>query len=153
MAAGEEWSGGFLTELVALFRAAESATGATASSSDFELLAPLVRRPRRSGRGPEAPADPDPDVFWRIELFYAAVGRAIERRTGVRCEPLLKMHHEGYGRLTLVAGRLVVLVQVLRDAGSFGYPSLEALAAAGERRVAEGAELVERFPEVARFER
>lgn len=136
-------AGSFLAELVQVFRAEEGD-----GQSDFELLHPLIVPPARRRA---AAVDPDPDVFWRIELFHRAVGRAIERRTGVACQPLLRMHHEGHGLLVLVAGRLVAVARQLRDVGAFGFDSIEALAEAGERLVSEGTELIDRYPELARF--
>ena len=117
--------------------------------TDFQLLEPLVLTPAK--RKALVADDPDPDVFWRIELFYGAVAAAVEHRTGIACQTMLKMHHEGFGRLVLVAGRLVVLSHYLRDVQRFGFDSLEALAEAGERLVSESVEAIERFPEVARL--
>ncbi len=53
--------------------------------------------------------DPDPDTLWRLELFYGALCLAIERRCGVMVSPMMKMSHEGFGRMVLIAGRLVVV--------------------------------------------
>ncbi len=141
---GDAYAGGFLGELVRRFREAEGGDG----ESDFKLLAPFVVS--RARRAAPLSGAPDPEVFWRIDVFHAAVGAAIERRTGVRCEPMLRMHHDGFGRVVLIAGRLVVLSRTLRDVEAFGFDSVEALSAAGEQLVAEGAELIERFPEIAR---
>jgi probable nitrogen fixation protein len=60
------------------------------------------------------------------------------------------MHHEGFGLVVLVGGRLVVVSKVFRDVCSFGFPSIEALAYAGEKLVSEGVEMIQRYPEVAR---
>jgi len=139
----------FLRELARQLRA-QDAHGAWDGKTDWELLAPfIVSRERRR----EVPAgeDLDPDVFWRIELFYNAVGLAIEARTGIVCTPMLKMQHEGFGRVVLLAGRLVVVNTFLRDVQRFGQESVERLGEAGEKLVACGVEMIERFPEAARF--
>jgi len=145
-AAGDPEQSAFLPELVRQFRAEEG--GEWDGRTDFQLLEPLVH----AGSGPEPEDEPDPDVFWRLELFHRAVGGSIERRTGVPCQVLLRMHREGFGLLVVVAGRLVVLSRKLRNVGGFGFASIEALAEAGERLVAEGAEMIDRFPEVARLD-
>lgn len=138
----------FLRELARLYRA-QGTGGAWDGKTDGELLAPyVVGRERRRDAVEEGP---DPEVFWRIELFYQAVGLAIELRTGVPCTPMLKMHHEGFGRVVLVAGRLVAVSRFVRDARRFGFDSVEALAEAGERLVSDGAAMVESFPEAARY--
>lgn len=138
----------FLQELVAQFRA-QGGNTSWDGRSDWELLAPLVVSRERKEDGPFD--DLDPDVFWRIELFYNAVGRAIETRSGVACTLMMKMHHEGFGQLVLLAGRLVVLSRVLRDVRRFGYGSLEKLNEAGERLVASAIEMIDRFPDAARY--
>lgn len=137
----------FLQELVRQLRG-QRGDDAWDGKEDGELLSPLVL-----GRGRARPhgVEPDPDVFLRIELFHAAVALEIEHRTGLACTPMLRMHHEGFGRVVILAGRLVVVSTVLRDVRRFGFDSLEKLVEAGERLVAAGVEMVDRFPEAARF--
>jgi probable nitrogen fixation protein len=151
---GDVWrfspgEGSFLRELVRQFRA-HGQEGSWDGKTDGELLRPLVlSRDRR--RDVPVLDDVDPEVFWRIELFYNAVGLSIEGRTGVVCTTMLKMHHEGFGRVVLLAGRLVVVNKFLRDVHRFGFESLEKLSEAGEKLVASGAEMIERFPDAARY--
>jgi len=141
--------GSFLRELVRQFRA-HGQGGSWDGKTDGELLRPLVLSRERRRDAPE-PDDVDPEVFWRIELFYNAVGLSIEARAGVVCTTMLKMHHEGFGRVVLLAGRLVVVNKVLRDVHRFGFESLEKLSEAGERLVSSGVEMIERFPDAARY--
>ena len=138
----------FLQELVLQFRA-QCSDDAWDGRSDWELLAPLVLSRDRKDEGESD--ELDPDVFWRIELFYSAVGRAVEARSGVPCTLMMKMHHEGFGRLVLLAGRLVVVNKLLRDVRRFGYDSLEKLNEAGERLVAGAVDMIDRFPDAARY--
>jgi probable nitrogen fixation protein len=95
--------------------------------------------------------DPDPETLWRLELFYNAVGLAVERETGVMVSPMMKMHHEGFGRLVLTAGRLIVVNKHLRDVHRFGFPSLAKLADAGARLVADAVAMIREFPPVAHY--
>jgi probable nitrogen fixation protein len=95
--------------------------------------------------------DPDPETLWRLELFYNAVGLSVERATGIMVSPMMKMHHEGFGRLVLTAGRLVVINKHLRDVHRFGFDSLEKLVAEGEKLVAGAIAMIEKFPEVAKY--
>ncbi len=136
-------------ELVKQWRA-QDAHGAWEGKSDQKLLEPyiLTREKRR-----EIPiiGDPDPETLWRMELFYNAVGLAIERATGVMVSPMMKVHHEGFGRLVLTAGRLIVVNKQLRDLHRFGFESLEKLAAEGEKLVAAGVEMITKYPELANY--
>jgi len=139
----------FVNELIKQWRA-QDAHGAWEGKSDAELLAPyiLTKEQRR-----ELPimGDPDPETLWRLELFYNAVGLAIERATGVMVAPMMKMHHEGFGRLVLIAGRLIVINKHLRDVHRFGFESMAKLAAEGEKQVAAGIEMVNKYPDVAKY--
>jgi probable nitrogen fixation protein len=139
----------FVKELVKQWRAQDS-YGAWEGKSDEDLLEPYILDKEKRQAIPLI-GDPDPETLWRLELFYNAVGLAIERTTGVMVSPLMKMHHEGFGRMVLTAGRLVVVNKHLRDVHRFGFPSLEKLMTEGEKLVAAGNELIQQFPEVAKY--
>lgn len=138
----------FVKELIKQWRA-QDAHGAWDRKSDLDLLEPYIVDKEKRRQLPII-GDPDPEVLWRIELFYNAVGLAMERVTGVMVSPMMKMHHEGFGRMILTAGRLVVVNKQLRDVHRFGYDSLAKLADEGEKMVSAGAAMIEKFPEVAR---
>lgn len=139
----------FVRELVKQWRA-QDLHGAWDSRSDLDLLTPYIVD-REARRQIPLVGDPDPEVLWRLELFYNAVGLAIERQTGVMVSPMMKMHHEGFGRMILTAGRLVVITKHLRDVHRFGFDSLAKLATEGEKLVAAGIDMITRFPDVARL--
>jgi probable nitrogen fixation protein len=139
----------FVQELVKQWRAQDT-HGSWDGKPDEALLAPyIVTREQR--RQLPLMGDPDPDILWRLELFYNAVGLAIERRTGIVATPMMKMHHEGFGRMVLIAGRLIVLNKHLRDVHRFGFEDLDQLAAQGEQLVSDGVAMIEAFPEVVNY--
>ena len=139
----------FLKELVKQLRAQDT-HGTWEGKSDAKLLEPFVLTAEQRRALPMM-GDPDPDTLWRLELFHNAVGLCIERATGVMVSPLMKMSHEGFGRLVLTAGRLIVVNRHLRDVHRFGYASMAKLAEAGNKLVNEGLKMVEQYPEVARY--
>jgi probable nitrogen fixation protein len=53
--------------------------------------------------------------------------------------------------MILTTGRLIVVNKHLRDVHRFGFESLEKLAAEGAKLVDAGVEMIEKFPEVARY--
>ena len=140
---------GFLSELVKQWRA-QDLHGSWDAKSDLDLLEPYILTREKRLEIPTM-SDPDPETLWRMELFYNAVGLAIERVTGVMVSPLMKLHHEGFGRLVLTAGRLVVFNKHLRDVHRFGFDSLEKMESAGEKIVADGIEWIEKYPEIANY--
>ncbi len=139
----------FVKELVKQWRA-QDMHGAWEGKSDLDLLEPYILDKEKRRQMPIM-GDPDPETLWRLELFYNAVGLAIERATGVMVSPMMKMHHEGFGRMVLIAGRLVVVNKHLRDVHRFGFPSLEKLEEEGEKFVAAAVEMIRKYPDVAKI--
>lgn len=137
----------FVKILVALIRAQDS-SGAWDGEPDETLLAPFIVT-KEQRRDMPLIGDPDPDILWRVELFYGAIGMTIERQTGVNAAPIMKIHHEGWGRILLTAGRLVVVNAYLRDLHRFGFDSVEAMVTKANRIIAEGITTIGKFPDVA----
>lgn len=137
----------FVKELIKQWRA-QDMHGAWDGKSDFELIEPYIVDKQKRREIPLM-GDPDPETLWRLELFYNAVGLAIERETGIMVSPMMKMHHEGFGRMILAAGRLIVISKQLRDVHRFGFDSLAKIAEEGEKLVATGVEMIRKYPEVA----
>ena len=133
----------FVRELVKVLRAQDTARG-TAVPTRRCSRRTCSTPPRREAPDPRRP---DPETLWRLDLFYNAVGLAIERQTGIMVTPLTKMHHEGFGRMVLAAGRLIVVNRQLRDVHRFGFPTLAKLADAGAKLVADGVTMIRTFPE------
>lgn len=147
VAAGSDLAEAFLETLVMLFRA-EDSYGAWEGKSDETILAPFILDKEARAAIPIM-GDPDPDTLWRLELFYKAVGITVEKQTGHIASPIMKMSHEGFGRMVLTTGRLVVVSKHLRDVHRFGFPSLEKLAADGAKVVEEAVALIRKYPDVA----
>jgi len=139
----------FINELVKQWRA-QDLHGAWEGKTDLDLLEPYILDKEKRKEIPLI-GDPDPETLWRLELFYNAVGLSIERATGIMVSPIMKMHHEGFGRMVLTAGRLVVVNKHLRDIHRFGFPTYEKMAEEGEKLVASAVEMITKYPEVANY--
>ncbi|MBY0430325.1 MAG: NifX-associated nitrogen fixation protein [Rhodospirillales bacterium] len=137
----------FVADLLRLIRA-EDRFGAWDKKSDEQLLAAYIVTKEQRKQLPMC-SDPDPDLLDRLQLFYGAVGLGVEKRTRIMAQPMLKMSHEGWGRLVVLAGRLVVINKHMRDVHRWGFLSLEKLGEEGDRLVAEAVAMVQRFPEAA----
>ena len=149
VAAADPMQSLFVKERIKQWRA-QDAHGTWEGKSDAKLLEPyIVTREQR--RQMPIIDDPDPETLWRVELYYNAIGLAIERQTGVMVTPMMKMSHEGFGRIVLLAGRLVAVNKQLRDVHRFGFESMEKLAEEGEKQVAAGIAMVEQFPGAAKY--
>lgn len=139
----------FVKQLVKIWRA-EDSHGAWEGKSDLDLLDPYILDKEKRHTLPIV-SDPDPDTVWRVELFFNAVALSIEKATGVMIQPMLKMHHEGFGRMVLIGGRLIVVNKQLRDVHRFGFENLAKLAAEGEKYVADGIRMIQKFPDAANY--
>jgi probable nitrogen fixation protein len=139
----------FLSELVKQYRAQDT-YGTWDGKNNEQLLADYIIDKEKRREIPIM-GDPDPETLWRLELFYNAVGLSIERRTGIMVSPMMKMSHEGFGRMILTAGRLVVINKYLRDVHRFGFNDMDKLAEEGGKLVDAAIEMIEKFPEVAKF--
>ncbi len=139
----------YVRELIKVIRAQDT-HGAWDGKDDRALLAPYVLTPEQRRQMPII-GDPDPETLWRMELFYNAVGLAVERATGIMVSPMMKMHHEGFGRLVLTAGRLIVVNKHLRDVHRFGFGSLAQLARTGTNLVEDAVAMIRAYPDVADY--
>ncbi|MDP1924937.1 MAG: NifX-associated nitrogen fixation protein [Thiobacillus sp.] len=140
----------FMKELIKQWRAQDT-HGTWEGKTDAKLLEPYIITKEQRRQLPII-GDPDPETLWRMELYYNAIGLAIERQTGVMVSPMMKMSHEGFGRLVLLAGRLVAVNKQLRDVNRFGFENMEKLAEEGEKQVAAGVGMVNQYPDAARYE-
>ncbi|WFU14735.1 NifX-associated nitrogen fixation protein [Bradyrhizobium sp. CB3481] len=139
----------FVKELVKIWRA-QDMYGTWDGKSDLDLLDPYILD-KEKRRALPVVGDPDPDTIWRLELFFDAVALSIEKATGVMIQPMLKMHHEGFGRMVLIGGRLIVINKQLRDVHRFGFDDLSKLAAAGGKYVRSGINMIRKFPSLANY--
>ena len=138
----------FLLCLVGRIRA-EDQFGAWDRKTDKDLLQDYIVT-KADRRQIPIIGDPDPETLDRVEKFYQAMGLTIERLTGIIATPMMKMSHEGFGRVVLIAGSLVVFSKTLRDVHRFGFEDLAALAAEGMKVSQQGVAMIEAHPELAR---
>ncbi|RBP03480.1 putative nitrogen fixation protein [Roseiarcus fermentans] len=136
----------FVKTLIGVWRA-EDAYGVWEKFPDSKVLKDFIVTKEQRREIPII-GDPDPDVMNRVEKFYIAVGLDIERVTGRMASPMMKMSHEGFGRVILTVGRLVVISKSLRDIHRFGFESFEKLAEAGEKLVDEACKWIDAYPNV-----
>ncbi len=137
----------FLKELVLQVRAQDHYGVYRTWKDELVLANFVVSREKKSKISVEG--DVDPATQLRILCFYRAIAVCIEKQTGKLCQVVTDLSHEGFGWAIIWTGRLIVLSRTLRDAQRFGYPSLQKLAAQGERLVESGLKSIEKFPDAA----
>jgi len=139
----------FVQQLIKQLRA-QDMNGTWDNKTDLQLLKPYIHTAEERRALPIL-GDPDPETLWHLEIFYNAIAVAVERETGQMVSPMMKMSHEGFGRMVLLAGRLVVVNKQLRDVHRFGFASLAKLADAGTKFLNEAVSMIRTYPAVAQY--
>ncbi|MER9094479.1 NifX-associated nitrogen fixation protein [Mesorhizobium sp. M0700] len=114
--------------------------------SDTELLGDFIIT-RKQRRAMPVIGDPEPDVLWRLDMFYSAVGLAIEERSGPMTPPMIEMKpRRPSGACFSRAGGW----SLCRDIHRFGFETFRKLAEAGTKLVDDATAAIEAYPDVAR---
>jgi probable nitrogen fixation protein len=91
--------------------------------SPAEILEPFVLTKEKKREIPII-GDPDELIVARVKVFYNAISAMIEKECGLMAVPLVNLTHEGFGRVLITVGKLVVMDRSLRDVHRFGFQSL-----------------------------
>ncbi len=112
----------FAKEMTRQIRAIDT-YGTYDNLSVVEILEPFVLTKEMKREIPVI-GDPDEIILSRVKGFYNAIASMIERECGLMAVPLLNLSYEGFGRVIITVGKLVVVDKSLRDVHRFGFPSL-----------------------------
>ena len=112
----------FAVEMVRQMRAIDP-YGTFDPLSTAEILEPFVMTKEKMREIPIV-GDPDELVVTRIQVFYNAISAMIEKECGRMAVPLVHLSHEGFGRVLITVGKLVVFDRSLRDVHRFGFRTL-----------------------------
>lgn len=136
----------FIKQLIAGVRAQDL----HGKRTDEQMLAPYIVDREERKKIPII-GDPKPIVIQRVQTFYSTMALVIEMKTDIMCSSVMEMSHEGFGRVVILAGRLVVVNKQLRDIHRFGFDSFEKMNEEAEKLIQGGIELIHKFKEVAEY--
>ncbi|HKI60016.1 MAG TPA: NifX-associated nitrogen fixation protein [Mariprofundaceae bacterium] len=117
--------------------------------SDAKILDPFILTKERRREIPVI-GDPDEIVIARVKCIYNAISFLIEKNTGIMASPVVNLSHEGFGRVLVAAGKLVVVDRSLRDVHRFGFRTIEKMQEEGDKLLSTALGLIEKYPEVAK---
>lgn len=137
----------FMKEMVKQMRAIDT-YGTYEGMSSGEILDPFVLTKERKKAIPVI-GDPDEILIARIKAFYNAIAILIEKECGLMAVPLLNLTHEGFGRVLITVGKLVVHDRSLRDVHRFGFASLSKMKDEADKVLSIALELVGSHSKVA----
>ncbi len=138
-----------LQEMVRQIRS-QDGLGVFRNWSDELLLKPYILTKVKK-REISVEGEVDPVTKGRILIFYRTIAARIEVETGLLCQVVMDLSHEGFGWVLVFSGRLLLVTKTLRDAQRFGFESLEALITQADKLIQHGIQLAERHPEVGRL--
>ena len=137
----------FVKEMVRQMRALDS-YGQYDGHPAESLLAPLVLTKERKAEIPLI-GDPDEITVACIKAYYNAIAVLVEKECGLMAVSLVHLSHEGFGRVLITVGKLVVLDRTLREAHRFGFESLSKMKNDADKYLSVAIEIVGKYPEVA----
>lgn len=139
----------FVKEMTRQIRAIDS-YGVYDTASDLQVLDPLVLTKERKREIPVV-GDPDEETLARVKAFYNAIAVQTEGECGKMAVPMINITHEGFGRVIITVGKLVVLDKSLRDVHRFGFPSLSKMKDEADKLLSVALGIIGQHPEVAKL--
>jgi len=122
----------FTEELIRQLRATDQ-FGNWSKMSDEELLTKKFVKTKEDLKAIPIIADIDEMLIGEIKMIYKAIALQFERKTGVMCNVVMEMSHEGFGRCIVIADKIVLVDKYFKDAHRFGYRTLEKLYEDGQK--------------------
>jgi probable nitrogen fixation protein len=113
-----------------------------------KILAPFVVTKEMKREIPVV-GDPDEIVLARLKAFYNGISSLIEKECGLMAVPMMNISHEGFGRVIITVGKLVVMDKTLRDVHRFGYPTFSKLKDEADKLLSVALEIIGQNPKVA----
>lgn len=137
----------FVKEMTRQIRAIDS-YGVYDMATDIDVLDPLILTKDRKRAIPIV-GDPDEETLARVKAFYNAIAVMTEKECGKMAVPLMHISHEGFGRVLITVGKLVVMDKTLRDVHRFGFESLSKMKDEADKLLSVALNIVGNYPEVA----
>lgn len=137
----------FVTEMVRQMRAIDS-YGTYDDWTINKILDPFVMTKERKREIPVI-GDPDEITMSRVKAFYNAIAAMIEKECGLMAVPMLNLSHEGFGRVIITVGKLVVMDKTLRDVHRLGFASLSKMKDEADKLLSVALEIIGKHSEVA----
>lgn len=93
--------------------------------------------------------DPDEIIIARVKAFYNAIASLIEKESGLMAVPLMHLSYEGFGRVIITVGKLLVMDRSLRDVHRFGFPTFLKMKDEADKLLSIAFEVINKHSEVA----
>ena len=115
-----------------------------------KILDPFVMTKERKAEIPVI-GDPDEIIMARVKAFYNGISSLIEKECGLMAVPMIVLSHEGFGRVVISVGKLIVVDRTLRDVHRFGFKSLSKMKDEADKFLSVALQIISEHPSVAKL--
>ena len=134
----------FLKQLINQIRAQDQ-FGTWSKFSDEELLSKKYIKTKEDLKSIPVIADIDEMIIGDIKMIYQALALGFETKTGVMCNVIMEMSHEGFGRVAVIADKIVIVNKYFKDAHRFSYRTIEKLVEDGDKMLNTAISIYEQY--------
>jgi len=134
----------FLKQLINQIRAQDQ-FGTWSKFSDEELLTRKYVKTKEQLKDIPVIADIDEMIIGDIKMIYQALALGFETKTGVMCNVIMEMSHEGFGRVAVIADKIVIVNKYFKDAHRFSYRTIEKLVEDGDKMLNAAMAIYEQY--------
>lgn len=134
----------FIETLIGQVRALDQ-FGTWANKSDEDLLAEKYIKTKEDLKNIPIIADIDEMKIQDIKLIYQAVALAFEKKTGIMCSVVMEMSHEGFGRVVVVADKILIVNKFFKDAHRFSFRTYEKLIEEGDKLLESAIKIYDQY--------
>ena len=134
----------FLKQLINQIRAQDQ-FGTWSKFSDEELLSKKYIKTKEDLKSIPVIADIDEMIIGDIKMIYQALALGFETKTGVMCNVIMEMSHEGFGRVAVIADKIVIVNKYFKDAHRFSYRTIEKLIEDGDKMLNTALDIYEQY--------
>jgi len=137
----------FIKEMVRQMRAVDT-FGTYDKWSAERILEPFILT-KEKRRAIPVVGDPDALTLSRVKAFYNTIAALIEQECGLMAVPMMSLTYEGFGRVIITVGKLVVMDRTLRDVHRFGFEGLSKMKNEADKLLSVALEIIGEHSDVA----
>jgi probable nitrogen fixation protein len=137
----------FISTLIGQVRALDQ-FGTWINKSDEELLIEKYIKTKEDLKNIPIIADIDEMQIKDIRLIFQAVALAFEKNTGVMASVVMEMSHEGFGRVVVFTGKIVLCEKFFKDAHRYSFRTYDKLEEEGEKFLLNAQETYNKYKNV-----
>lgn len=87
----------------------------------------------------------DEQALFNIKMFFQTIATEFERETGELSNVMMEFSDEGFGRVVVIAGKIVIVDKSIRDANSYGFKTVEKLEIEGAKMYQKALDIYNKY--------